>query len=270
MISKFKSFWRFCYDVYLERSILLELAKNDFKAKYANSFLGIIWAFIQPLVIMFVLWFVFQVGFRTEAVTNVPFILWYIPAFLIWNFFSEALQNASGCLFEYSYLVKKMKFRVSILPLVKIISSSFVHLFFIVFIFFMFFIYGYTPNIYNLQVIYYFISTVIFLTGMVWLTSALATFSKDVLNIISVIIQVGFWATPIFWDPGQLSILIQRILKLNPMYYICMGYRDTFINGLWFWEKPIQTIYFWVITILFFIIGAHFFHKMRPHFADVL
>ena len=130
-----KGFLKFFKDLVDDRKVIFDLAKNDFKAKYTNSLLGIVWAFMLPLTIILVLWFVFQVGFRSAPVDDIPFILWYIPAFLAWNFFTDAFGSGAACIFDYSYLVKNMKFRVSSLPVVKIISSSFVHLFFVGFIF---------------------------------------------------------------------------------------------------------------------------------------
>lgn len=267
MFNSFKFFFK---DLFEERKVIFDLAKNDFKAKYTNSLLGIAWAFMLPLVTILVLWFVFQVGFKSMPVDNVPFVLWYIPAFLVWNFFSDALGSGSACIAEYSYLVKNMQFRVSALPIVKIISSSFVHFFFIAFIFFIFLIYGWYPNIYNVQVIYYYFCTAALLLGLTWFMSALAVFSRDILNIIQLIIQVGFWATPIIWDPGVLSPRMQMIVKINPMYYICIGYRETFSGSTWFWEHPGETIYFWAFTLVMMLIGAYVFYKLRPQFADLL
>lgn len=265
-----RGFFDFFVDLYKDRKVVFELAKNDFKSKYTNSLLGIVWAFLLPLTVILVLWFVFQVGFKSSPVDNVPFILWYIPAFLVWQFFTEALGAGAGCIFDYSYLVKNMQFRVSALPLVKIISSSFVHFFFIGFIFLMYFIYGHYPNIYNIQVIYYYFCTVVLLLGLTWTMSALAVFSKDILNIISVIIQVGFWATPLVWDPSAMPATVRTVLKINPMYYICMGYRETFSEQIWFWEHPLDTLYFWIVALGFIFIGAYVFHKLRPQFADML
>ena len=267
MIRGFKNFFKCLFE---ERKVIIDLAKNDFKSKYTNSLLGVIWAFLLPLMIIMVLWFVFQVGFRSTPVDNIPFILWYIPAFLSWNFFSDALGAGAGCIFDYSYLVKNMQFRVSSLPLVKIISSSFVHFFFIGVIFLFYLIYGWFPNIYNIQVIYYYFCTVVLLLGTIWVMSSLAVFSRDNLNIISLIVQVGFWATPLVWDPSSMPKTVQMVVKINPMYYICMGYRETFSGKIWFWEHPILTIYFWIFALTILFIGAYVFHKLRPQFADML
>ena len=76
--------------------------------------------------------------------------------------------------------------------------------------------------------------------------------------------------TPIMWNFRILPKKYQWIVKLNPMVYITEGYRDVFINRVWFWTKPEQTIYFWLVCLVIFIIGMLIFRKLKPHFADVL
>lgn len=257
-------------DLIQDRKVILDLAKNDFKSKYTNSLLGVVWAFLLPLTIILVLWFVFQVGFHSEPVDGVPFILWYIPAFLSWNFFTDAFGNGSGCIAEYYYLVKNMSFRVSMLPLIKIISASFVHYFFIGFIFVLYFIYGWMPRINNIQVLYYYFCLVVLLLGATWIMSSLAVFSRDVLNIVTLVTQVGFWVTPLVWDPSTMPRAVQIVLMFNPMYYICMGYREAFSTDIWFWNHPLLTVYFWGFALLQLVLGAYIFKKLRPQFADML
>ena len=269
-INMIKGFLGFVDGLVKDRKVVFDLAKNDFRAQYTNSLLGITWAFMLPLTIILVLWFVFQVGFRSTPVDDIPFIIWYIPAFLCWNFFSSAMSSASSCIFDYSYLVKNMQFRVSSLPVVKIISASFVHFFFIGFILVINVVYGRFPNLHNLQVVYYYICTVALLLGFSWIMSALAVFSKDILNVISLIVQVGFWATPLVWNPNTMPGWVQSVIKLNPAYYICVGYREAFTDTTWFWQHPVQSMYFWSFALAQLVVGAYVFHKLRPQFADML
>jgi ABC-type polysaccharide/polyol phosphate export permease len=111
---------------------------------------------------------------------------------------------------------------------------------------------------------------IIFALGLGFTVSALNPFIRDVSQIVGVAIQIGFWATPIFWDLGMMPPKIQTIIKLNPMYYIVQGYRESFIYFLPFWRHPYQTLYFWFIAVIIFIIGAFVFKKLKPQFADVL
>ena len=142
-------------EVYQNKELIWKLSKNDFKTKYAGSYLGITWAFVQPVVTVLVYWFVFQVGFRSGSVGDFPFVLWLVSGIVPWFFFSDALTNATNSMLEYSYLVKKVVFKISILPVVKMISALFVHIFFVGFTILLFSLYGYMPNLYMLQVIYY-------------------------------------------------------------------------------------------------------------------
>lgn len=78
--------------------------------------------------------------------------------------------------------------------------------------------------------------------------------------------------TPIMWniDTMELSPVLIKIFKLNPMYYVVAGYRDSLINKVWFWENPSLTIYFWTVTIILFALGMFVFKRLKVHFADVL
>ena len=98
----------------------------------------------------------------------------------------------------------------------------------------------------------------------------LCAFTKDVSNIVGVFVQFGFWLTPIFWDMGQIPENLTFIFKLNPVYYITEGYRDTFVYGRWFFEKPVLTVYFWIFTAFTLVIGKILLKRLRPHLADML
>ena len=171
---------------------------------------------------------------------------------------------------EYTYLVKKVVFKIDILPMVKIVAAVFVHIFFVAIGVFMYLINGERFGIYIIQVIYYSLATMLLAIGISYLTSAIVVFFRDLGQIVNIILQFGMWLTPIMWQVDMLSPRLRQIMKLNPMYYITDGYRDAFYNKIWFWEKPGQTLYFWVFTICVFIIGTLVFKRLEKHFADVL
>ena len=265
-----KQFYRFLRDLWRSKELIVNLAKNDFKTRYSNNYLGILWAFVQPVATILIFWFVFEVGFKSAAVMNFPFILWLSAGIIPWFFVSDAIQTSSMSIIENSFLVKKVVFRVSTLPMVKIISALAIHLFFVVFLFGMFMCYGYMPTIYWIQFIYYAFAMFVFLLGLSWITASVMIFFRDLGQIISLGIQLGFWITPIFWNIDMLPEKYQVFMKLNPVYYLTDGYRQMMIHGHWFFERPQQTIYFWCVTIVIFVIGALMFRRLRPHFADVL
>lgn len=270
MINKLKEFGFFLNEIYAKRQLLGGLAKNDFRAKFAGSFFGAIWSFVVPIVAMFVFWFVFTT-FKSSPVDNIPFMVWFVPAYVPWMFFVDCLSGSVNSLYEYSYLVKKIKFRTSMLPLVKVISSLMVNVFFIGVIFVFMLVYRVPVSLYVFQILYYMAGLILLCAGLSWLVSSIAVLFKDMGPLVNVITQLGFWLTPIFWSMGAgMPGWIQTIVRFNPMYYIIQGFRDSFIYGVGFWESPAQTLYFWIITAIIFVGGAMVFRKLRPHFADVL
>ena len=262
--------FEFLKSIYKNRALLWQLTKNDFKQKYLGNFLGVAWAFIQPTATIAIFWFVFQVGFKSKPVGDYPFILWLIAGMLPWFFFAETLSTATNSILANNFLVKKVVFRVSLLPIISILTTLIVHLFFILFMFGMFIYYGYSPDIYWIQIFYYLFALIILLLGLSWITSSVVVFFRDLGQIIAMVIQFGFWLTPIFWSIGMIPQKYHWLLKLNPIYYIIQGYRDSLINHKWFWEHPVMTIYYWIVTIAIFIVGSLIFKRLRPHFADVL
>lgn len=261
---------QFIKEIFSERKILWQLAKNDCKSRFASAGLGVVWVFLQPLLNILILWYVFQVGFKSMPVEDTPFIVWYIPAFLSWNYFTEGVSQGANSLLEYSYLVKKVNFKVSIIPVIKVLSASIVHVAFILFIVAVSLLYGRGFNVYYFQMLYYFFCTFCLLLGFGWLLSSVSAFIRDVGNLVAVVLQIGFWATPLFWDPTQLDPFVQNVLKINPMYYVCMGYRESIVNQVGFWEHPGLTIYFWMWVIILFVGGIRLFRDLQPHFDDVL
>ena len=125
-------------------------------------------------------------------------------------------------------------------------------------------------SLYYFQFIYYLICLSVLALGLGWAVSALNPFLRDIAQIVGVILQIGFWATPIFWDIHIMPAKVQMIFKLNPMFYIVQGYRDSFIYFQPFWMHPLQTFYFWIIALMILFGGALIFKKLKPQFADVL
>ena len=251
---------------------LWELAKNDFATRFAGSFFGIVWAFIQPMVLIMMYMFIFQVAFPANPVGGkYPYVLWLVSGLIPWFFFSEAVVNSTNCLLEYSYLVKKIVFPINILPFVKIISSLFVHLFFIVFTLLISVMVGSFSGLYCLQVIYYLVCLILLISALGFFTSSVLPFFRDFMPIVNIIMQVGMWLTPILWNVDMLNNpMLRMVMKANPMAYIVNGYREAYLGIGWFWEKPVYMAYFWCVLLLFGFMGIVSFRKMTPHFADVL
>lgn len=270
MIFLVRQFLNFLKDITKNKWLIVELAKKDLYQRYIGSSLGLLWVFIHPLITVMVFWFIFDIGFKSKPVDDFPFILWLVTGMFPWFFFSEAIGRATTVIIDNSFLVKKIVFRVSVLPIIQIVSALAIHLFFILILFIMFYFYGYPPTIYSLQVLYYLFAMICLLLGVSWITSSLTVFLRDIGQVVAIILQFAFWLTPIFWSFKIVPIKYHFLLKLNPIYYIVEGYRNSFIYDKWFWEEPELMCIYWSITLISLVLGSILFKKLRPHFADVL
>lgn len=268
-------------ELWQNRRLIWKLAKNDFKTRYAGSYLGIFWAFVQPIITVLLYWFVFTIAIPSRATTlngdlEIPYVLWLIAGIVPWFYFSEALSSGTNALLEYNYLVKKVVFKISILPIIKLISALFVHLFFIVFTLILYSCYGMYPDLYTIQIFYYSLCMFCFTLGLCYITCSIVIFFRDLGQIISIALQVGIWATPILWNLNSMLAShpqyawMKFIFKLNPMNYIVEGYRNALIDKIWFYETFYSTAYFWILTLCLFAFGALVFKRLKVHFADVL
>ena len=119
----------------------------------------------------------------------------------------------------------------------------------------------------------YGVMLILFATGLVYATSAVTVFFRDMKEVVGILLQIGMWVTPIMWNfetMVQIPGWAITVLKLNPMYYIVSGYRNALINHIGFWEDMGLTVYFWVVTAVILFLGTTVFKRLRPHFADVL
>jgi len=113
------------------------------------------WAFLQPLMFIAVLNLVFTLGIRHgNDSSDIPFVLYLTIGLLVWMYFSENLSSGAGAIKEYSYLIKKIDFRLAILPIIKLLSSVVAHIFLVIVAILITGFNGYMPSLYLIQLVY--------------------------------------------------------------------------------------------------------------------
>lgn len=262
--------WKFLSEIYKKKYAIYELAKRDFEIQYKGSYLGLFWTYIQPFLFIMLIWSVLTFGFKLQSIEKTSHTIWLITGMIPWLFFSEVFISTSSVVQQYSFLIKKVDFSLGILPLVKILSSLITHFVFLIIACVIGMFYGNIPSLLSLQIFYYIFSMCILLVGLGWLTSSTSLFVKDINNIVALLVQFGFWLTPIFWSVEMIPPQYKWIVEINPVYYIVSGYRDALIYNIPFWQKSHEFFYFWIIVLLVLITGAIVFRRLRPHFAEVV
>ncbi len=266
-----KSTIAFLSDIFAKREIIYALAKRDFQQQYLGSYLGFIWTFLQPLIFISVIYAVFTLGLRqATSSSEIPFGLYLICGMVCWIFFSKNLSETTNVVRAHAFLMKRVDFRLSVLPIVKILSSLFPHMILTLVCLIAAWYQGFPPSVYSLQLLYYIFAASMLLLGLGWFTSSTSIFVKDISKVVAVLTQFGFWLTPIFWNISLVPDKYHWLVKLNPVYYLVSGYRDSLVLKIAFWEKPGDTLYFWGFTVVVLIIGMHTFRTLRPQFVEVI
>jgi lipopolysaccharide transport system permease protein len=246
------------------------LAKREIESQFAGSFLGFIWMFIHPIITIFIFWLIFSIGFRVKPASNVPYIVWFASGMSVWFFFSEAMNGAVGCIVANSFLITKTRFKPKILLPVKFASIMLSHFVFLVIFFFLIIVNRMPLSIFYLQFVYYLFCIIVLSIGLGFAVASLNVFIRDISHIVRILLQVCFWATPIVWQIEMMPDRIQGFFKLNPIYYVVQGYRDSFIFFTPFWRHPWETLYFWVVALVVFSAGIYIFNTLERQFPDVL
>ena len=247
------------------------LARDDFKSRYANAQLGIFWAFFRPVVMAAVYILVFSVIARATPVGNqYPYALWMLPGLIVWFAFSDSVSSGVTTLRDYSYLVKNIRFDVSILPGVKVAAAFIVHTFFILLLLVLYLAWGLPIRLSLLQLPYYYAATFFFSLTAVRIVSTVWPFFKDLSALVEIVLMVGIWACPIMWSLDMIPEKFHLIFRLNPLYHLVLGYRESFMGGGWIWDHPLELAVFWAVTLLLALCANRLYRWLGDRFADVI
>lgn len=261
----------FIKTLWKNKKIAWKLGKSDFKNRFASTSLGSIWGFLQPFVFMMMYVIVFQFIFGMQGDGGSPYVVWFLPGMAVWQCLNDSIMSASSSIRNYSYLVKKVVFPVDIIPIISLIGSSFVSIFLLIVATIVCALFGYTPNL--LIIIYVAFALYAFVIAFTRLTSALTTLVPDFSNLLGILMQLFFWATPVVWSVTRLAEhpTILKIIQCMPFSYLVTAFRQAFMGGnIITAGHGIYSIIFWAITIFMYVWGNHVFKKNKKDFADVL
>jgi ABC-type polysaccharide/polyol phosphate export permease len=270
-ISKFfNSAYEFFALIIRQRELLLSLSHRDFENKYIKNVLGMVWAILDPLAFVTILYFVFGARFGDRMEMGVPYIAYLLCGYIAFGLFSDSLNNLTTVVKDHSFLLKKVNFSIAILPIMRLLTNLFVHFIVLAICMGVLLIINVSISVFWFQILYYILALSFFLIAAAWFTSSVYLFFPDIRNIISIITRVLFFTTPIFWTTEAFPSNVLFVLKLNPLFYIVNGYRNSLLYRQGFWESPWLTAYFWAFSFLVLLLGVVVFKKLRPHFADVV
>ncbi len=250
-------------ELYGYRNLIWTLAWGEFKQRYKNSVLGYFWSLLEPLLMLVVLYVVFSNLMRIQVEYYQLFLLLGI---ILWNFLSRATSMGLNAILGKPSMVQKIYFPRDILVISSCITALLMSIFeSLVFIIFM--AYFQVPLSANLVYVPLIIALLFLLSmGLSLALAALNVFYRDVQFIWAVILQAGFFATPILYPITIFDESLQKIFLLNPMAHIITAARDTIIYSTP--AAPGSLLYAGVMAVIALIVGYLIFAHYEPRFAE--
>jgi ABC-type polysaccharide/polyol phosphate export permease len=256
------------------RGLIQSLVARELKARYRGSVLGFFWSFFNPLLLLLVYTFVFTVvlpGGWDEKLG--PRALFLFCGLLPWTWFSSSLMESSNVLIAGGNLIKKVMFPAEILPIVSVLSNL-VHFLFGLIILVVFLVYYHAPL--HLSELAWFPAVVVvqllLSLGLALILAALTVHFRDIKDILSNLLTLWFFATPIIYPIAQLKDAgtpswAMTLINLNPFTHLAVSYQEILFYdgpfGHWKWLLALG-----VGSTLLFLFGYFLFDRLRDSFAE--
>lgn len=252
---------------------IFRLSRYEEKATYQSHYLGLLWQVLNPVIQVGIYYLVFGLGVNGgRTINGVPYLAWMLTGMTAWFFIRSTLLGASNSIYKQVNVVSKMKFPVSILPTTNMISNLSSYFPMLAFLLVVFFAYGISPSIYWIQFIYYFFAMLVFLFALGILNATITVLVRDFHIMLQSLVRLLLYVSGTIWNFNNQNLppTIVKVLKLNPLYYLIEGLRDSFLSRQWFWEKGTYGLIFWGFTLIVLIIGSHLHLKFRSKFVDLI
>jgi lipopolysaccharide transport system permease protein len=253
------------------RGLLFQMVRRDFEQRFVGSAVGWVWGLIHPLVQLLSWIFVFSVCMKVklppnEVTQNYP--LYLFAGMLPWLLFSETVQRSSASLLDQANLITKTVFPAEIVPLSIFLSSLVSHLLALVLLVAAV---GIWENHFSVFVVFlpvYMFLLGLFAVGVGWIVSSLHVFLRDTAQMVSVLLILWFWLTPIFITEDQVPARLRFLLTGNPLSYLVKAYRQLVLDSRAPSLEDLGVVA--VYAVAAFVAGGLFFRHMKRGFADVL
>jgi ABC-type polysaccharide/polyol phosphate export permease len=253
-----------------QRSLIWTLARRELRVRFAGSLLGTLWSFINPLVFLGIYYIVFSVIFKTKDPNGIPFIVVFLCAFVPWTLFSDALIMGTSSILGSAQIVSRMAFPIELLPVAQLLVAGLVHVFMLALLFIVLMASGIAPTAFAWQLGYFELGLMLFTLGLIWLTSSLNVFFRDIGQLVNTVLAILFWLSPIVYVQEQVPTWLRWPISLNPLSYVINGFRDSLLYGRPIWHDLWGMTYFWTFTAGAYIFGAYVFLRLKDEFADAL
>lgn len=257
-----KNYWR---DLWLFRELFYILSWRDLKVRYKQTVIGASWSIIRPLLTTVIFTVVFSRVAKLDAPVGVPYPILVFCGMLPWQFFSNALSEASNSLIGNTNLVSKVYFPRLIIPASSVITSlvDFIISFLLLLVLMVY--YQFAPNIKIILLPFFIVLVLMAALGIGLFITALNVKYRDFRYIIPFAVQIGLYITPVGFSSNVIPEKWRLLYSLNPMVGVVDGFRYCIINEPFYWPGILLSV---SIIVVFLFIGVIYFRKTEKSFAD--
>lgn len=256
---------------WLRRDVFLELTWRDITQRYSGSFLGMLWSFFNPLLMLAVYTLAFRVFLRMRwpgMASGTGFALMIFCGMVVHSTLAECLTRAPGTIVSQTNLVKRVVFPLAVLPCVTVATALFNMLLSVVvlLVFVLAVQHSLHPAVVLLPVIY--IPFVILLCGVSWFMASLGVFVRDVVQIAGVLTAMLMFLSPVFYPASSVREPFRGWMAYNPLTLMIEQTRRIVVDG----QMPDWSALgvYALAAIVVMVLGYAWFQRTRDGFADVL
>ena len=249
--------------IYRHRELIANLVGKELKARYRGSTLGMLWTFLNPLLLLLVYALVFSVYMRI-AMDN--YAVYVFVGLLPWIWFSSSLNDGVNAIISSGNLITKSMFPAETLPMVLVVSNLFNYLFSLPLLFIFMLIYGVPFSLSLLWLPVVMGVQLIFTIGLVYFFAAINVRFRDVQHILANFLVLWFFLCPIIYPVSQVPEAYHFTFYVNPFAIITMGYHDIFLFGKTPELLPLAAVA--IIGAVITVVGVTLFEKLKETFAE--
>ena len=252
-------------NLYQYRELLKTSVRKEVRGRYKNSFLGVLWSFLNPLLQIAVYAIVFPLILRNNQENYVIFLC---CGLIPWTFFATSINRSAFSFVENGNILKKVYFPREIIP-ISVVTSEAINFMISTIIILGFVLFGglgiskYIVLYPLVLIVQYFVVLAISI-----IIASICVYLRDLQHFIGVALQLLFYVAPVVYSPNMIPENFQWILRINPMTYIINAYRAIFYNKTMVEIKPLMIVF--LISIIAFGIGYMIFNKLQKGFAEQL
>ena len=262
-------FVSFLGKLWRQRHLILNFAIRDLRSRYVGSLMGLFWSVLHPLALLLCYSFVFTIIFeiRVSSLKTDNFAIFLFTGILPWLYFQDTVLRCCNSVVENSNLIRRTLFPSEILPISVALSNVATHLLGLVILLIVLAVAGLLG--WTLVFLPVYLGLLVLLSlGLGWLVAALQVFLRDTSQVMTVLMIVWFWFTPIFYTADLVPDRFRPLLLFNPLAYVVEGYRYALLEGQI--PDPGHPLTLLVFAGLAFLVGGVVFRNTKREFIDVL